>query len=303
MAIPVLAEQATGVISSGAVTSINISYDDFTTINAGDLLLVIAFNDHNSTTTQFDDSTNKPTGYTFINEAGSATSDVRIAAFWKEATGSESGNLSVPCASSQVLGAFMARITGADTSSPIDVTGADVDNGNAASHAITGITTVATNTLAVYCMAMDDKGGAPFSVSGGSWAENDEIASAGVDNLSASWGDQDMASAASTSDATVTCSATNGAAGFCFNIKEASGGSPYTITAEQGTYTVTGVEAFREISMSMEQGSVAVTGTDLTLSTSGSGGPGDGNPDPELYPDEFIIWHKRRLYQLRQRKR
>ena len=111
----------TGYSSSTASTSHSVNIP---THSSGDLLILFAANTAASQDPAL--ATNTPTGWTLANdgtdnadqEAGNFSS-VRVSVFWKEGNGSET-SVSVPVASpGSALIAQVARVTSADTTSPV----------------------------------------------------------------------------------------------------------------------------------------------------------------------------------------
>lgn len=233
MAVPVLEELSTDAYASGA-SSINVDYDTFTSINVGEILIIFAAADGFASSNVFDDSTNKPTGYTLINFVGQGPSAVHCAAWWKAATGSESGTIAVPSSESKNLRAVIARISGANTTSPIHVVGADYDVNNLTEHPITGHTTTVADTLALFTFAYDS--GLNFTVAS-PWSEDGDYGASG-NAPGFGVGSQDMATAGSTGDAVLTVPSSNGIAGFTFSIAPAAGAGFQTAWAKNSTVVI-----------------------------------------------------------------
>jgi hypothetical protein len=131
----------------------------------------------------------------------------------------------------EVLGWYI-RISGADTTSPIDVKNFQDYLGAGSSHDIEGVTTTVNNCLAFYGIAFDGGDGSPFGQPTG-WTEQGDAAS-GTDSAdaSAAWGTKSMASAGATGTAVVSNSSYDGASGFQLAIAP-SGGSVPVIEAIQ----------------------------------------------------------------------
>ncbi len=188
-------------------------------VEVGDLLLIIVGNDDNTDTDQWDNTSLKPTGFTLINEAGdAATSDAHSAAFYRVADGTENATTSVPAQVSADYWGYYIRVTGASTTNPINVTGADF-NGAASPHAVTSITTTASNTLAFYVLSGDGADTYPYSVSGTGWSESAEtFAGAGGTESGGTWGTRSMVTPGATGAATVAMTVSDSASGFQFAI-------------------------------------------------------------------------------------
>ena len=212
-----------------AVPGNSLSLTKPTGVAAGDLLLIIVGNDDTTGTEQWNSTTFRPSGFSFIGNAGSATPDAHVAAFYRIADGTESAATSTPAQSSDDYWGYYIHVTGVSTTSPIDVIGADYAGGSLTTHNIPGVTTSVDQALAFYVLSGDGGDLNPFSV-GGAWTERAETeAGAGAGNASGVWGTRLMASAGATGNASVTMSAADGAAGFQFAL------SPSVITS--GTVT------------------------------------------------------------------
>ena len=271
MALPVLEtflESDGGVVSSSTLT-----LDKPSGVVAGDLLILIGMNPNATGAAQFTDN---KSGWTFIEEIGDTTSDCHIGAFWKTATGSEGASEDIVATASLRWLGFYLRISGHDTTTPINDKNFQL-NELSATKDILEVTTTVDNCLAIYSLAFTRGDGFPFSVSGTGWAEDDEgQTSASGSGVSGCFGSKDQVTAGGTGTATVTPSQTAGASFFQIAIAPASDG-----------VTGTGVGTFDEITGSAE-GIVEATGTgvgtfdEITGSASGElifKGTGVGNLD------------------------
>lgn len=232
MTIPVVAEIST---PSLADTTDNIDINYPSTISAGDVLICYVASDQSTATQQWDGATYFPSGFTFINESGSADSDCHCAAFYKVATGSETGTENVTSAGTAngIIG-FMVRLTDVDTADLLNVVGADYNStADDTDHVIGGATTDEADCLAFVVYALDGGNGQPFSLSG-SWTQQEDHTSTLSDfsEVSGGLGTLGVASAGAYGDVTVTSSQSNGMTGFTFAIKgtaSAGGASPSPI--------------------------------------------------------------------------
>jgi len=108
---PVIAQYVTYSSDGTDVTSITLDYNDLTTINSGDLLMIICGDDVDNSggTPQFD----ALTGWTKKGENGDSNSDCQIAVYYKWATGSESGTFNLShTTTAAALWVYLIRITG-----------------------------------------------------------------------------------------------------------------------------------------------------------------------------------------------
>jgi hypothetical protein len=207
-------------------TSAGISTSGFSTIDltkpagvvADDLLLLIVGNDPFPGNATF----NNIAGWTrFVNNSGSAG----LGAFWRIADGTEPATVTVSMTDTTEVWGFYIRISGADTTAPINVQGVVQNSGNSTSFVVDQVTTTVGDCLAFYALAFDGGGGAPFSVSGTGWTESAEIAAGtGAGDASGTWGTKSIPLAGATGDATVTTSASDGAAHLQFAIAPAPPG-------------------------------------------------------------------------------
>lgn len=223
-------------------------------VQVDDLLIIIVGDENTTATAQWDNTTNKPSGFTLINESGNATSDAHVAAFYKVADGTEGSTIAVPKQASDGYWGFYIRVTGADTSNPINVVGADSNTGNSVSKVIPSITTTVNNTLAFYALASDGGDNDPFSISGTGWVEGAERESGPTANdASGVWGTRAVPTAGATGNATVGMSASDGAAAFQFAINPAPITSGAIMSPEVDFDWVPNQKTWGDISWSVTQ--------------------------------------------------
>src|SRR3972149_5280538 len=134
-----------------------------------DYIVIIAGNDDTTTTDQFSQS-NAPTGFTFVNEAGDATSDAHVGAFYRKVDGTEGSSFSVSSVLDQDTWAVAVLISRVALTSPVNVTGGDVIDG-VPPIAITQVTTTVNDclVLAAWCFVGGVDGG--FFTSGTGWTD------------------------------------------------------------------------------------------------------------------------------------
>jgi hypothetical protein len=208
--------------NGGSATSTNLVLDAPAGITPGELLLLIVGNDDNTATAQFGTT---PAGWNYIGEGGDNSADAHIGAFWRIADGTEGPTVTVVAQSADNWWGWYIRISGADTTTPINVNNFAQSTGNAGTHNIPQVTTTVDDCLAIYGLAFDGADGYPFSVAA-PWTEQDEQ-QAGTSNTEASgcWGTQDIPTAGGTGIAAVTASVSDGAAYFQLAIQPAPGGA------------------------------------------------------------------------------
>lgn len=225
MAVPIL-ESHTKAAQAGSDT---ITIDKPSGVVAGDLLVIIVFNDDVTNTAQFGARPN----WTLQAEGGDSTADVHMGIYWKEADGTEPATEDVVAASSDDMCAFYLRISGADTATPFDVA-PTINTAVAGLHTIPEITTNNANSLALYAIATDGQDTAPYdsvSWTGGAEVDNNTVG-AGGQGLACSFGTKDMGTAGLTGDVSVdlAVSLSDGGVYAQFAINEGAAPTGITLT-------------------------------------------------------------------------
>lgn len=223
MAAPAIKNSGAAFTSNTAVPGSSLTLTKPTGANApatGDLLLIIVGNDDNTATAQWDNTTNKPTGFTLISEGGNASSDAHVAAFYRVADGTEGATIAVPAAAGQDYWGYYIVVEGNHTTSPLDVTGTTlVEGSGSGSPDVPSVTTTVDNCLAIACLGFDGGDGAPFTVSGTGWSKVSEIqAGTGSANASGSFAAKTQTAAGATGACTFTTNVIDGSASFQFAI-------------------------------------------------------------------------------------
>lgn len=75
-------------------------------VAVGDLLLILVGGDAPVSSIMWDNVSNKPTGFTLLNEIGDSTYDIHCAVFWKIADGSEASTITIPSAADYAMERF-----------------------------------------------------------------------------------------------------------------------------------------------------------------------------------------------------
>ncbi len=216
MAIPVFAGKGTLATDSGT-GSITITLE--TNIVSGDLIILAAANDKTSGIPEF----NAVTGYTLLKEHGDAVSDSIGAAYWRVSDGTEAATIDITYTNSGSIEAIAnsLRITGADTTNPIDVIEFDgtVDGGGDLT--IGQITTGGINTLVIGVATFDGGDGHPATISGTGWA----LIESGQESTSSTTiayaiCEKDVASVGVSGSPIVVWNVSDGSGGFLFAIAE-----------------------------------------------------------------------------------
>ena len=172
------------------------------------------------------DDIDVPTGFTLIGaEYGDSDSDVRIAAFYRVADGTEAATISTTFSggSSQSDSIILyLRLTNIDTAAMLDTS----NNGGSSTtdqttHTIPSITTTTTNTLAFYLLGFDGGDGKPYSTPTG-WFKEPELTAGDVTaGVGLVYGTKIHQPAGATGDALVTPNTVDGASYLQFAIKGA----------------------------------------------------------------------------------
>ncbi len=235
MAIPVVEAFTTKTHSAGSPQS-SIVLTKPSGVVVDDLLILFCLSDDNGSDDAFQDT---KSGWTVMLQTGNSSSDAKLAIYYRIADGTEASTETVTMdATDDVIGWYL-RISGVDTTTPINAQNEGVSSGNASSRNVTGITTTVDDCLVFYALVLDGADGSPFSVSGTGWSESDELETPSGDNtdVSGCWGTKDMASQGATGTASVSWNTSDGHSWCQFAIAPSAGGpNLQTIAA-----TVTGV--------------------------------------------------------------
>lgn len=225
MAIPVIANVSTGQENASATLVLNYPASG---VSNGDLFVILnGLGLTNTATAQFDNSTNKPSGYTMDETDGDATVDVHCATFWKIADGTENGGtITCNAATSDEFAGILLHITGAATSSPIDVSGTADTLGTGSTHVADEITTGEANTLALAVICAHGSDTESITASGTGWDTTPDTeytpSTSGASGCGIAISSKGIASAGLTGDCTFTLGASDGAIKWQFSIKESS---------------------------------------------------------------------------------
>lgn len=188
-------------------------------VQTNDLLLIVAASEDPTNDQQWNNTNLKPTGFTWAattigggSGTGQNDNQCHIAVFYKIATGSENDTIHVPSlgTDNDQVGYYL-RISGAYTSSPLDVWDSPLDSTfyqQTDTIQIHSQTTGYDNELALVVCA-NDGGNYGLTVSGTGWsAVDDNWIDDSEYGLHLIIGEKDMASAGATGQAIVTSSVT-----------------------------------------------------------------------------------------------
>lgn len=112
-----------------------------------------------------------PSGFTSIITGGDAT--VSVGAFYKIATGSESGTIAMTCTGAFITAGQIARYSTSALTSPTE--GAATNSGSSASAAPSSVTTAGADRLVICLIATDSSSTTTAAISGatgGTWTES-----------------------------------------------------------------------------------------------------------------------------------
>lgn len=208
MATPVV--EAFTTANSGNVEVANIDLTKPVGVAVDELLLLIVGSDNTNASPSWD----TVSGWTRFVNIGNSSSDAKLGCYWRIADGTEPATVNVATSSGDLdeTWGFYIRISGADTTTPINVVGSGQNTGSASSFAVDQVTTTADDCLAFYALAFDGGDGLPFSVSGTGWTESAEVQADTIfSGASGTWGTRAVATAGSTGTATVTADSSDGA--------------------------------------------------------------------------------------------
>lgn len=215
MPAPVIAS-STSAVSSGATNTLTLTVPSGLAEN--DLALcIVGSDDSNGSTIAWQ----AESGWSIAIQGGDGVSDCEFCVYYKIAGASESA-VTFDHLSNDELAGWYLRVTGIDTTTPIDVTGAVYIDGSGTSKAITGVTTTVDDCLAFYVLSSDGEDCAPFGQPTG-WTEFGELTNgSGGGGVGLVFGTKTQAIAGATGTATVSTTANDGVAGVQFAIRPAA---------------------------------------------------------------------------------
>lgn len=209
----------TGGSTAGSITCVapaNITTDDL-------LIIVVGDDADNTTSPMFDNEA----GWTKLGEGGNNDSDAHIAVYYLVSVSGSEGNVTIDHSSANdELWCMYFRVTGADTTTPID-TFTFGANGSASPQTASAISAATDNELVITGFAWDGGDTTPYTIGGTGWSQlgNDiQSGSSGTD-AGGAIGERSQSTAGSGENSTCTASPADGAAYFQFNVYE-SGSAP-----------------------------------------------------------------------------
>jgi len=208
---PVIEDWTANDSAGDAVTS--ITFTKPVGVAVDDLLLLIVGSDQDTVA-----DWNSVTGWIQFININDGVGDSNLACYWRIADGTEGVTVDVTAPTVEERYGWYLRISGVDTTTPINVTGTAAYVASD-SHSIPEVTTTVADCLAFYALVFDGGDGAPFSVAGTGWTEVDEQTSGttGTD-ASGCWGTKSMPTAGATGAATVTSTVSDGSSSIQFAI-------------------------------------------------------------------------------------
>lgn len=205
----------------GTTGSDTLTLDKPSGVVSGDLLMLIACNDNPSATVQFTDN---KSGWNFVGTSGNSTSDSHIGVFWKISDGGEGASESVVAATVRFWCGFYLRISGADITTPINVSNFQAEAANA-SHTVDSVTTTVDNCLGLCALSFDGGDGLSFTVGSNDWAKDDDVqCDTSASTNSAVFGSKDIPSEGGSGNAIITPAVNDSAAFLQMAIAPATGG-------------------------------------------------------------------------------
>jgi hypothetical protein len=204
-----------------ATAAISVSYPS--TVNSGDLLLILAVND-DAGGSNYDftgqHGTYVPSGFDMLTTNNTGNDGCHYAVFWKIADGTETGSVTLTCDAAVDQIAWMCRVTGADNQIPFSATSAEwVSAGTASSHTLNAHTTNHADCLAFYLIAGDGDDMSPFGQPTGWTEQKDATVGSGGSGVSGAWGTKSITTKGTSSGSPVISSnVPDGAAGITFSV-------------------------------------------------------------------------------------
>ena len=219
-----------GFIRPTYISHTSATIENYTTITLtkptdvaiGDLLIILVGNDYDGSFTQWNDTTNKPSGFTLIITGGSSLSDTRFAAFWRVADGTEGATIDVTSFSYAYQFGFYIHIKGANAVSPIGVLSDSYLDFGSSNHNLTAsVTNGNIDDLGIYILSFDGGDGFPFAVTSGvGWVEKGEVQVYTTPiTVSGTFGIKDYDSITG-ENVNINSSVNDGGAGFQFRISK-----------------------------------------------------------------------------------
>ncbi len=228
MAIPVL--ETGWDVQQSATARTTVSFGQPSGSVTGDLLMAIVIDDN-----AIGVDWSAKTGWNLPINIGTTLSDSTLAIYWRIQDGTESWPETFSATRSNERGGVMLRITGVNTSAPINASLASAA-AQASSYNILGVTTDIDDCLILYGFTLDGGDGAPFGVTGTGWSEFQEIVNGTATNQSSGcMGQRDLASQGSAGTAAISfAGGADGCIGAQIAIAPAAGG--VSIAARMASY-------------------------------------------------------------------
>jgi len=281
MAIPVLESDFEFAAEPSGASSITIDIPAGNT--SGDLLLLLMMGEFN--TVKFLDDL---TGWD-LEETNGAQGN-HVALYSRISDGTEGSTVTVTPSSSATMLGWCVRVSGADSTTPINVTGVSAQSGGT-THTVDAVTTTADDCLAIYFMGYDGGDYGSFSQPTG-WTEAAEgNTGTAAGDMGAVFGSKDIASAGTTGDADIDVLVPDGMVAIMFavapgaadavaptlstSVVPAAGTTivlTYDENLDEGSVPAIGdfsiaTDATDRDAIAVDTGGVAVAGSAVTLTT------------------------------------
>ena len=241
MAEPVIASSTTD--TTGGTQGTSLSFTEPSGLAADDLILVVVA-DENADTQEWAAITT-PDAYTQIAH-GDNSGDVHASIYWRIADDTETWPLTVSGVTSDYRVGWCFRITGVDTTTPINQTGTWAGVGSVNNPLnVTGVTPDVADCLGFAMCATDGSDIAPTTVSGAGWssATSLEDPSNNSSGVAADYSTKSLTKDVASGTCTFTPSATDGIVGIQIAIAP-SAGVTITDVANSGETPGSGSESW-----------------------------------------------------------
>lgn len=188
----------------------------------GELVMIMVICDDASGVESFDNNTNKPTGFTLAQVAGSAITQLRTALFYKYVDGTEGATVACGVGSLAYCLYFSVYVTGARQSDPF-ILGAPYDSqADLLVHQYADVTTTEIDCLGFAFGGSDGTDCTPFSIA--NWAEraNTSFTAGSPDATALYFATLAMPTISTYTGPEVTIASSDGFAGMAFAVKPIS---------------------------------------------------------------------------------
>ena len=222
-------------------TSITISEPGSSGTTIGDLVLIFVNNDiDNAVSEQFDDITNKPTGFNLIQyyglTIGSNNNDCQGAAYYRVIDNTEIWPITCTTASHADLAIHAIRVTGFNEANPIHIIGTSVTASSFNPQVISGLSTLTNDCMIFYTCVSDGEDTLPHTPDV-TWTKGNEIGIGGAGGLGTSWGYKPLINTGVSGDTIITTNVGDGMSGVQFAIAPSIPINTFLLNTSTVTFT------------------------------------------------------------------